>query len=305
MVNTLIERKNVQDFIEKHTLIILLVPLLVTLCTVLLYPIGYSFLLSLHKWSFARPFLGKTFVGISQYLKALTSEPFLVSIVNTLVFAASAVSIQLVLGIVIALLLHGNFKGRKIFQTILFIPVVLTPVGVGILWKILLSTDIGLFPYILSTIGFPGISLLSNPLLAKLCIIMIDIWTETPFVFIMVLASLESLPSEPFEAAYIDGASRRQIFRYITLPLIKPVIMVVVLIRVMDVLRIFDTIYILTGGGPGSATESVSTHTMRAMFEWFRTGYSSALSFIILLIIVIVSLILTKIFKVEYLQVSR
>lgn len=297
--------KKTENFAEKHILIILLVPLLVTLCSVLLYPLGYSLVLSLCKWSIARPFLGKKFVGISQYIKAFKSGPFFIAIVNTFIFTGAAVSIQLVLGIGIALLLHGDFRGRGIFQTVLFIPVVLTPVGVGILWKILLSTDIGLLPYMLSRMGFREISLLSNPLLAKLCIIMVDIWTETPFVFIIVLASLESLPLEPFEAAHIDGASRWQIFRYITLPLIKPLILVVVLIRAMDVFRIFDTIYIMTGGGPGSATESVSTHTMRVMFQWFRTGYASALSFIILAIIVAMSLVLTKALRVEYLQVKR
>lgn len=294
--------KKTENFLERHILIILLVPLLATLCAVLLYPLGYSLVLSFCKWSIARPFLGKKFVGISQYLKAFRSGPFLISIVNTFIFTGAAVSIQLLLGIGIALLLHGDFKGRRVFQTILFIPVVLTPVGVGILWKILLNTDIGLIPYLLSRIGFHGISLLSNPLLAKLCIIMVDVWTETPFVFILVLASLKSLPLEPFEAAHIDGASPRQIFRYITLPLIKPVILVVLLIRVMDVFRIFDTIYILTGGGPGSATESVSTHTLRAMFQWFKTGYASALSFIILVIIMVISLALTRAFRVEYLQ---
>ncbi|MCD6318546.1 sugar ABC transporter permease [Candidatus Aerophobetes bacterium] len=292
-------------WIERHILIIFLIPLLLTLCAVLLYPLGYSLISSFYKWSIARPFMGKKFIGISQYVKAFKDELFISSVVNTFIFTGIAVSIELTLGIGIALLLAGDFKGKKIFQSVLFIPVVLTPVGVGILWKILLNTDMGLIPYLFSKIGFTGVSFLSNPILAKFAIIIVDVWETTPFVFIMILAALESLPPEPFEAAVIDGASRWQLLQHITFPLIKPIILVILLIRTMDIFRIFDTIYVMTGGGPGSATESVSTYTIRVMFEFFETGYASTLSFIILAIIIVMSLILTKIFKVEYLQTRR
>lgn len=286
---------------EKNSAVLFMLPTLIVLSFVLLFPLLYSLVISLYQWSVARPFLGREFVFFQNYLIALKDPLFLKAIRNTFAFTFFAVTIEMVLGIAIALLLQGNFRGKTFFQTTLFLPVVLTPVGVGIIWRILLLTDVGLIPYLFELAGFEGFTFLSSPGLAMLAVIFVDVWQTTPFVFTLVSAGLASLPLEPYEAVKIDGATPLQSFFYITLPLLKPVIVVILLIRVMDALRVFDTIYILTGGGPGSATETVSTYIVRIAFQYFNTGYASALAYIVFIIIIAISYLIVKGFKVEML----
>ena len=294
--------RKLENFIGRHILIIFFLPLVIVLCTILLYPLVYAVITSFFRWKFDAPYLGRRFVGISQYIKVFQNKPFLSSVINTFIFSGGAVTLEFILGVGIAILLEGDFKGRKIFMAILFISVVVPPVGVGILWKTLLSTDVGIVPYLLSSIGFTDISLLGDPILAKASIIMVDVWATTPFVFVLTLTGLESLPPEPVEAAVLDGASPWQVFRYIKFPLIKPVILVVVLIRLMDTLRIFDIIYVMTGGGPGFATESVSVFIIRILLEWHRAGYGCAIALVVFAIIMVVSFFLIKVFKIKYIQ---
>ncbi|NPV52427.1 MAG: sugar ABC transporter permease [Firmicutes bacterium] len=291
--------KRSSGFAEKRIVILFIMPTIITLGLVLFFPLLYSLTISFYRWSVARPFLGKTFVFFQNYSKALTDPAFLVAIRNTFVFTFFAVAVELILGIAVALLLQGNFKGKTFFQTALFLPVVTTPVAVGIIWRILFLTDVGLIPYLFQLAGFERVTFLSSPVLAMVAVIFVDIWQTTPFAFTLILAGLSSLPSEPYEAALIDGATSSQRFFYVTLPLLKPVIVVVLLIRVMDAFRVFDTIYILTGGGPGSATESVSTFTVRTAFQYFNTGYASALAYVVFIIIAVMSYLMIKGFKIE------
>lgn len=286
-------------FAENKFYFLLLIPLLTLLSATLLYPLIYAFVTSFYKWNLARAFLGKKFVGFSQYIQIFEDEALIKALINTFFYMLVIVPLELILGTLIATLLQGKFLGKKIFQTILFLPVVLTPVGVGIIWKVLLNTDMGAIPYFLDVLGFKRYALLSDPLMAKFCIVVVDVWATTPFVFILVLAALSSLPQSPFEAGIIDGASKWQIFRYITFPLIKPVLSVVILIRAMDVFRIFDVIFILTGGGPVYKTESVFTHVIRYLSSYTEVGYSCAQAFFILVIIIVMSYIISKVLKSE------
>jgi multiple sugar transport system permease protein len=256
------------------------IPALLVLLAVLAFPLGYSLSSSLFRWSIARPFLGSAFLGLGNYLNALADPAFLRALFNTALFTFLAVSLEVVLGLGIAHLFLDEFPGKGVFETVLFLPVVVTPVAVGVIWRILLQTDVGVAWYFISRLSGRAITILSDPVLAFTALVLIDVWQTTPFTFVMLLAGLQSLPRDPYEAAYLEGANWHQRLRYLTLPLLKPVLMVVILIRVMDAFRIFDTIYILTGGGPGNATESVSTFTYRVAFQYFNTGYASALSYI-------------------------
>ena len=266
------------------------IPAILLLLTVLIFPLFYSLTSSFFRWSIARPFLGRTFLGLGNYLTALTDPAFLRAVFNTLLFTSLAVTIEILLGLGIAHLFLGEFFGKSLFETVLFLPVVVTPVAVGVIWRILLQTDVGFACYLLSLLSGRATTVLSDPFAAFAAIVLIDVWQTTPFSFVMLLAGLQSLPREPYEAAYLDGANWHQRLRYLTVPLLKPVIIVVILIRIMDAFRIFDTIYILTGGGPGNATESVSTFTYRIAFQYFNTGYASALSYITFILTVILTL---------------
>jgi multiple sugar transport system permease protein len=260
------------------------IPALLVLLAVLIFPLGYSLNSSLFRWSIARPFLGSVFLGFGNYVNALADPGFLRALFNTVLFTLLAVTIEVILGLGIAHLFLGDFPAKGFFETVLFIPVVVTPVAVGVIWRILLQTDVGLVCYLLAFLSGRAVTILSAPAAAFAAIVLIDVWQTTPFAFVMLLAALESLPRDPYEAAYLEGANWHQRLRYLTLPLLKPVLMVVMVIRVMDAFRIFDTIYILTGGGPGNATESVSTFAYRVAFQYFNTGYASALSYLTFLL---------------------
>jgi multiple sugar transport system permease protein len=275
-------------------------PAVLVLLAVLVIPLLYSLVSSLFRWSIARPFLGSTFVLLGNYAEALNDPAFLRAMLNTFIFTIAAVGIEVGLGLAIAHLFVGRFRGKAFFETLLFLPVVLTPVAVGVIWRILLQTDVGLVCYLLTTLSGRATTILSDPVAAFLALIMIDIWQTTPFTFVMFLAGLQSLPRDPYEAAYLEGANWHQRLRYLTLPLLRPVLLVVVMIRVMDAFRIFDTVYILTGGGPDNATEMVSTFAYRVAFQYFNTGYASALSYLTFLLTAVLTLGSTLLFRERY-----
>jgi multiple sugar transport system permease protein len=278
-------------------LTLLSIPALLVLLAVLIFPLGYSLHSSLFRWSIARPFLGSVFLGLGNYANAFADPNFLRALLNTVIFTLLAVTIEVVLGLGIAHLFVGNFPAKEFIETILFLPVVVTPVAVGVIWRILLQTDVGLVCYMLARLSGRAVTILSDQVAAFAAIVLIDVWQTTPFTFVMLLAGLESLPRDPYEAAYLDGANWHQRLRYLTLPLLKPVLMVVIVIRVMDAFRIFDTIYILTGGGPGNATESVSTYAYRVAFQYFNTGYASALSYLTFLLTAVLALSTVLLFR--------
>jgi multiple sugar transport system permease protein len=284
-------------YLRLAKLSLLSIPAILVLLAVLIFPLFYSLTSSLFRWSIARSFLGNTFLGVGNYLAALADPAFLRAVLNTLLFTFLVVSIEMLLGLGIAHLFLGEFFGKSLFETVLFLPVVVTPVAVGVIWRILLQTDVGFACYLLSLISGRATTILSDPVAAFAALVLIDIGQTTPFSFVMLFAGLQSLPREPYEAAYLEGANWHQRLRYLTVPLLKPVIIVVILIRIMDAFRIFDTIYILTGGGPGSATESVSTFTYRIAFPYFNTGYASALSYITFILTVILTLASALIFR--------
>jgi multiple sugar transport system permease protein len=228
-----------------------ILPALVFIVVIFMIPLTYTVVMSFFRWNLLRPDLGIKMAGFSNYARLFTDSFTLDTVGRTFNFVVGAVFIELLVGLGIALALDTEFKGWKIVQSILLIPFMIAPVVVGYVWRFVLNSDYGPIIYILKQIGLGELvdkPLLSNPSAAMPVLIVADAWEYIPFVTLVLLAGLKSIPYEPYEAAFVDGAGSIQRFFYITLPLLKPSILVAVVIRTLTSLRVFDIVFIMTGG---------------------------------------------------------
>jgi len=246
-------------------------------------PVAYSLYLSFHRWKLTTFQAGVPFVGLDNYIQAVGDDGFWHSLELTIGFMVVALVVELVLGIGLAVLLEQVFRGRRAVLILLLLPMFVTNVVIGLIWRILLSYDFGLLNWLLSVLGLPKVAWLGDPGLALWSLVIVDVWNTTAFVALLVLAGLAAVPDEPRQAARVDGASAWQTFRLITLPLLKPVIFVAVVWRTIDLFRIFDVVYSLTGGGPYNATETISVYAYNQGFASFNLGFASAISYLIIL----------------------
>lgn len=275
---------------------LLVAPALVVLLTLSIYPLLYSITISLQQ---------QTTSGVVWSLvhfKRLASDGFFqTAMVHTFVYAVVALTCEFLLGLGLALLLNQRMRGRGLFRASLLVPMMLPTVVVGVVWRLLLHPNFGAINGTLKQIGINTETLTwtASPRLAFLTVIAVDVWQWTPFVFLVLLAGLQAIPQEPYEAALIDGSSRWQTFRHVTLPLLKPAILIVLLLRTMDLLRVFDQIFILTEGGPGFATEMISLYIYRTAFRFFDFGYAAAMSFVLLAVTNVVSVLYLKVLRDE------
>ena len=260
-----------------------LLPGILFLCFIFLIPLIYSVGITFFKWSLIRPDLGIRFIHISNYIDILSDIFTWETIGRTLVFVFAAVILEMVLGIAISLVLNLNLWGHNIIQSIFLIPFMMAPVVVGFAWKFILNNSFGPLPEMLRNMGLGGlveVPLLANPDTVLGVLIFVDVWQFTPFVVLVLLAGLKSLPSDPFEAAHIDGATSWQRFRLITLPLLKPSLLVALVIRTLTALRIFDTVSIMTGGGPGASSEVLSYYGYRMAFQSYEMGKAGTIGIV-------------------------
>lgn len=271
---------------EKVTFLFLL-PALIILVLLTIYPFFYALFISFRDIDILRDI--NTFVGFKNYVKIFQDETFWVSLFNTIKFVVFAVFFEFILGMIFALFFNTGFKAIKLIRALVLIPMLLPPITVALTWKMMFAYDTGILNYLLRTIHLQPIEWLSSTKWALFSIIFTDIWQWTPFVFLVVLASLQSIPLELYESAHVFGANKMQCFRYITLPLLKPGLILALLLRTIDTFRIFDKMYTLTGGGPGNATETITFYIFRHGFKYFETGYSAAASLIMVLMILIFS----------------
>jgi multiple sugar transport system permease protein len=262
-----------------------LAPALIVTVAIMLYPLVFSLRTSFESYQLARPD-EREFIGLDNYLWTIQSPNFLNSISVTLVFTLVAVSLEFLLGLALALLVNKEFRGQGVVRTVLMLPLFLTPSVVGLLFVRLYYPGDGLVPLFLSLFGLDNnFPLLGTRATALPAIILMDVWRTTPFMFLVLLAGLQSLPQEVVEAAQIDGASPWQILKGITLPLLMPLILVALTIRGMDAFREFDTFMLLTGGGPGQATEVISMMAYILAFRAYDIGKASAVAWVILILV--------------------
>ncbi len=270
-------------------------PAFIVLFVILIYPLGYSFWLSFHEWTLRGFRKGIPFIGFENYIDLFSNPEFLKSLRITFIFVIVAIAIEMILGMGIALLLDHDLKGKGFMRSIILIPMMCTNVVIGLTWRLLFNYEFGLVNYYLGRLGLGPVNWLSDTSVALPAVIIVDVWNTTSFVALLLLAGLQALPEEPYEAATIDGASSWQLFVYLTIPFLRPTILVVLLWQFIDTFRIFDVIYLLTAGGPARATETVSIYVYRNGSQFFNLGYASASSYIMIFFMLIIGAILARI----------
>lgn len=288
------KRSGIRRIKELRVGTLFLLPAVAFLAFTSLYPLGISLYLTFFRWDL-KISPQRTFIGLDNYRRAFQDHQFLKSLEVTLVFVFVTVAVELVLGMAIALLVTREARGGRVVRSLLLIPMVMTPVVVGVLWRMLYNPDFGLINYLLSRLGADPDKLiwLGDPSLALIAVMITDIWEWTPFVVLVFIAGLTSLPVDIMRAARIDGASPWQIFWRLTLPMMRPVILVTVLLRFLDAFKVVDTVFVMTSGGPGDATKLLSFFIYETGLRYFNISYAATISwlFIVLMFMLTAGLI--------------
>jgi multiple sugar transport system permease protein len=272
----------------KHKLVL---PLALVLSAVMLYPLAFSAWISLHDYRLTR-LNDIQWRGFENFSFVATDPAFLNAMGNTLTFVLGAVTFELVIGLSLAILIQRLVVFQNLVRSILLAPMFITPIAVGLMFRFMLNSELGVISHYLGKIGITVDWFGTD--LALFSIILIDTWQWTPFMLLMFLAGLESLPKAPFEAARVDGAGAWLTFRHVTLPMLRPVITVALIIRALDGFKVFEYVYAITRGGPGDATETIMFFIYKAGFRYFRMGEAAAAAFLLILVtmVLVIALVL-------------
>jgi multiple sugar transport system permease protein len=264
-------------------------PALAVVGAVIVFPWTFTVWMSLHEWR-----IGGTygFVGLQNYLRLLSDHRFAEATWHTLVYTLLAVTAPLVLGTLAALIFNQRFPLRGILRGVFVMPMMATPVAIALVWTMMFHPQLGVLNYLLSLIGIGPQAWVFHPASVIPSLVLVETWQWTPLVMLIVLGGLAAIPLEPYESAEIDGANAVQKFRYITLPMIAPFLMVAVIIRTIDALKSFDIIYAITQGGPGTASETINLYLYSVAFAYYDVGYGSAIAVVFFVLIVVLSLLL-------------
>lgn len=282
----------ISRFIDRRQALVFPAPAVMALFLIVIIPIGYNLYLAFTKWTIG---LGDPrFIGFDNFIELFWDARVLNGLKVMVYFSGVSLSIELALGLLIALYFHRQFKGSEIVQAIYIFPFAATPVAVALIWRIMLNPEIGVMNYLLESIGLPGSLWVSSARTVIPALVMVDVWKWTPMITLIVLAGLKSLPNDPYEAARIDGANMLQIFWYITLPLIRPVLLAALMLRSLDNLKEFDIIYTITQGGPGIASETLYLYSYNVGFRFFKAGYGSALMVVVFLIVLVFNVVMNR-----------
>jgi multiple sugar transport system permease protein len=289
---TLAKRRGLSDDALKR---ILLLPAVLIIAGLVLYPFLWAVYLSFHDYSILKA-AGPVWVGIQNYQEVLANPEIWSRFTFTGRFVLAAVSIELVLGFAIAYFIHTRFKGRGVFVTLLLMPMMLSPVIVGLFWKYILANNWGVVNHLLtSAFGIKQVLWLSTREYGFWSIVIVDVWMWTPFMMLLSLAGLSAVPDYLYESAEVDRASGWFKFTRITLPLSAPLILLAVVFRIIDAFKTVDIVWVLTAGGPGSSTETIAYALYKLAFAFFQTGKASALAVILLVIVIGLSIILVRV----------
>lgn len=268
-----------------------LLPTVILILLLSIFPLIFSLVVSFLSWDLSRLEGGIRFAGLANFVTLIKDERFWNTTRVTVVFVTGAVAVEYVLGLGVALLLNQISRLRRVFVIIFLLPMMLTPAAVGYVGRMLFNETKGPVNDIIQHLGGPMIPWISEGALALPSLILVDAWEWTPFMMIVLFAGLQSLPPEVFEAARVDGAGGFQIFRHITFPMLVPVSLTVILIRGLEAFKLFDIAAVMTGGGPGTATETVTMYAYQVAMKNGNLGYASAIAYALLIMIIIFSTI--------------
>ena len=268
-------------------------PTVLIVVLIILFPITFALISSFFDYTLINKSFNN-FIGVENYINSIKDEQLFNSISVTFFFVILVVLFEFLLGFFIALLLNSIVRFKSIYYFILLLPLLINPIVVGLIWRMFLHPQLGILNYLLSLISIDPINWLGDPKMAFITIIFVDIWHQVSFMIILLLAGLSAIPKEPYEAARSDGAGIVDCFIHITLPYMRPVIIVTILIRLIFAIKTYDLIYIMTKGGPGDATDLISYYIYRSAFISLNLGEAAAMSTILLLIIIILTLPLFK-----------
>lgn len=281
------------SFTERNLRILFPLPAIIFIGLLMVFPVLYTLYLSFTNWNLTSG-MDPSFVGLNSYLRVFSEPRFLHALGRTFTFTAFAVAFEVVLGVAIALILNRAFVGRGFAKLLLLLPLVATPVAVGIVFNLFYDPTIGLLNFALNALGLPQGRWVSSEDTVIASLVLVDVWQWTPMITLIVLAGLAGLSEEPVEAARVDGASEWQILRYVTIPMVMPVILTATILRLIDALKTFDIIFAMTGGGPGYASETLNIMGFKYSFEYFRMGQSSVILVALFLVVLLCSLGIMK-----------
>jgi multiple sugar transport system permease protein len=274
---------------RRRSYLLFVLPALLVVGAVIIFPWAFTVWMSAFDWR-----IGSVahFVGFDNYTQLATNKRFLESILHTFYFTLLAVIFPLILGTIAALIFHREFPLRGMLRSIFTMPMMATPVAVALVWTMMFHPQQGVLNYLLSLVGLPPSLWVYSPTWVIPSLVLVEIWHWTPLIMLIVLGGLAALPTEPYESARLDGASEWQLFRYITLPLLAPFLIVAAVIRTIDALKAFDTIYVISQGGPGTASETINLYLYLQAFAFYNVGNASAVVVVFFVIILALALLL-------------
>ncbi|PNR96759.1 carbohydrate ABC transporter permease [Petrotoga sp. 9PWA.NaAc.5.4] len=278
---------------EKSPVLYFILPALILVGVVLIYPILYAVGISFFNW----PLVDETsrgFIGISNYIRIFQDKEFWHALLLQLGFIFIAIPLELIIGFFVAILLNREFKGVKWIRSLLLLPVFVLPVLSGLTWRLMLQPEYGAISFILTKLGLPQTAWLAKPGSAYAFVIIQDIWRMWPFMFMFLYSGLINIPTSLLEAADLDGARFWNKTLKIIVPLLRPTITTALLLRLIDALRIFSEVFVMTEGGPGNATTLLSLYIYKQAFRYFNIGYASAMGVILIIISLIIAILLVR-----------
>ena len=272
-------------WLDRHLKGIYVTPSLIFIILMIIAPLAYNFAMSFTDWQMSAV-KAPEFVGLKNYIDVFKDERFRMSVWRTILFSSIAIVLEGILGVALAVLINRKFYGRRIVQALMLLPVVATPVALGMVWRQMLEPSIGIANVLITKLGMePRLFLSTSSFESMFWLIIIDVWEWTPMVMLMVYGGLMTIPQDPYESALIDGATTWQTFTKITLPLASPTILVAILMRLIDVVKTYDIIYATTEGGPSFATETINIYGYLNMFAYYQFGKAAAISVLFFIVV--------------------
>jgi multiple sugar transport system permease protein len=284
--------KSASAFVDRYAHYIFPLPAVIAILILIVAPVVANFVLSLYDY-----FVGGriTFIGLENYQRALGASRFWGGVQRTLYFTLTAVPLQLLIGIALAELFNRDFPGKGLARTIILLPMVATPVAIALIWALMFNPSLGVLNHFLESLGLPRSLWVAQSSLAIPSLVLVDTWQWSPMIALIVLAAMQSVPAEHYEAARIDGASGWQSFWHITIPGIRSAIVVALILRSVDALKTFDIIYVITEGGPGTASETLNVFAFKTGFQFFHAGYAATLLIFLMFLVLGIAVVLNQV----------